>query len=316
MRGSRAFFALALTLVAGFGPALAEDGDTVLLTGTLKAIKDRGTILIGYRDTAPPFSFLNKGGQPIGFSVDLCHGIAEDVARLLALDLLEPDAPAWQKGLRIVFQPVAADARLPKVISGAVDLECGSTTANAERAKTVAFSPVFFLAGTKLMAPLAPSAGGRITTYRDLAGRRLVVGKGTTNAPVVERLAQTLSPPIAVTEAASLDEAYKMLSDGTADAFASDDVLLSGYVATRPDGHRFAVVGDFLSYEPYAIILRRDDRPFADLVEASFQRMAAENILSTRYRRWFIDKIPTGETLDLPMSPQLSQMYRALGQPD
>ena len=97
----------------------------------------------------------------MGFSLDLCHGIAEDVARTLNRDLLEADAPAWQTGVRIVYVPVTADARLPKVISGALDLECGSTTANAERARTVAFSPVFFLAGTKLMVPLAGTGGIR-----------------------------------------------------------------------------------------------------------------------------------------------------------
>ena len=85
-----------------------------LLTGTLKTIKDRGTILIGYREGAVPFSFLNKAGQPVGFSLDLCHGIASDVARTLNSDLLEPDAPAWQTGVRLVYVPVAADARLPK----------------------------------------------------------------------------------------------------------------------------------------------------------------------------------------------------------
>ena len=141
-----------LALLAACGPALADEGDA--LTGTLKTINDRGTILIGYRTTSLPFSFLNKAGQPIGFSVDICHGIAEDVAKALHRDLLEADAPAWQTGVRIVYVPVAAEERLPKVVSGAVDLECGSTTANAERSKTVAFSPVFFLSGTKLMVPL------------------------------------------------------------------------------------------------------------------------------------------------------------------
>ena len=104
--------------VAGWtcGGVRAEDGEP--LTGTLKTINDRGTILIGYRETALPFSFLNKAGQPVGFSLDLCHGIAEDVARALNVDLLEPDAPAWQKGVRIVYVPVAADERLPKVIAG------------------------------------------------------------------------------------------------------------------------------------------------------------------------------------------------------
>jgi glutamate/aspartate transport system substrate-binding protein len=290
--------------------ARAEEGEP--LTGTLKTINDRGTILIGYRDSALPFSFLNKAGQPVGFSLDLCHEIAEDVARTLNRDLLEPDAPAWQKGVRFVYVPVAANERLPKVISGAVDLECGSTTANAERAKTVAFSPVFFLAGTKLMAPL----DGKVSSYRDLAGRTVVVGTGTTNAEVMRRLAGRVSPPLTVAEAPGLDAAYAMLVAGKADAFASDDILLYGFIATRPDGRRFGVVGDYLSFEPYAITLRRDDPAFADLVKSSFARMAGEGTLSRLYARWLMDRLPTGETLNLPMSPQLAEMYRTLGQPD
>ena len=180
------------------------------------------------------------------------------MARTLNSDLLEPDAPAWQKGVRIVYVPVAADERLPKVISGAIDLECGSTTANAERARTVAFSPVFFLSGTKLMVPLK-GWRSRVASYRDLAGRTVVVGTGTTNAEVMRRLADQVSPPIKVVEAPDLDAAYEMLVAGKADAFASDDILLAGYIATRPEGRNFGIVGDYLSYEPYAITLRRDD---------------------------------------------------------
>src|SRR3984885_1130002 len=146
--------------------ARAEDG--VVLSGTLQTINDRGTILIGYRDSAPPFSFLNPGHQPIGFSLDLCHGIAEDVARILNRDLLEADAPAWQTGGRIFYLPVTAEERLPKITSGAIDLECGSTTANAERAKSVAFSPVFFLAGTKLLVKLVDGRPA-VSSYRELA---------------------------------------------------------------------------------------------------------------------------------------------------
>lgn len=294
------------------GQARAEDG---ILTGTLKTVHDRGTILIGTRDSAIPFSFLNRAHQPVGFSIDLCHGIAEDVARALNSDLLEPDAPAWQKGVRIVTVPVAADERLPKLVSGAIDLECGSTTANADRAKIVAFSPIFFLAGTRLMVPLA---NGRptITGYRALAGRNVVVGAGTTNAQAMHRLAATLTPPITVTEVPSLDQAYDMLAAGRADAFASDDILLAGFIATRPDGRRFGIVGDYLSYEPYAIALRRDDPAFADLVAASFARMASEGTLNRLYTRWLMAKLPNGDRLNVPMSPHLAEMYRALGQPD
>ena len=171
---------LLLALLAVGGPAWAEDA---LLSGTIKTIHDRGTILIGVRESSIPFSFLNKGRQPIGFSVDLCHGIAADVAAALHADLLEPDAPAWQKGVRIIYVPVASDERLPKVVSGAVDLECGSTTATEARGKTVAFSPVFFLAGTKLM--VRKDAG--IGSYRDLSGK--------TNTPIQLKTLTARKPP-------------------------------------------------------------------------------------------------------------------------
>jgi glutamate/aspartate transport system substrate-binding protein len=299
-----------LALLAACGPALADEGDA--LTGTLKTINDRGTILIGYRTTALPFSFVNKAGQPIGFSVDICHGIAEDVAKALHRDLLEADAPAWQTGVRIAYVPVAAEERLPKVVSGAVDLECGSTTANAEREKTVAFSPVFFLSGTKLMVPLK----GGIGSYRDLGGRTVVVGTGTTNAEVMRRLVSRASPPFNVVEAPNLDAAFAMLVAGKADAFASDDILLAGFIATRPEGANFGIVGDYLSFEPYAITLRKGDPAFADVVKDAFARMASEGTLGRLYTQWLVDRLPTGETLEVPMSPYLTEMYRVLGQPD
>jgi glutamate/aspartate transport system substrate-binding protein len=305
--------ALVLLALLACGIARAEDSD--VLTGTLKAIHDRGTILIGYRDSAPPFSFLNPGRQPIGFSLDLCHGIAEDVAQVLNSDLLEPDAPAWQTGVRIVLVPVAADERLPKIVAGAIDLECGSTTANTERAKVVGFSPIFFLAGTKLLVPLV---NGRpaVASFRELAGHVVVVGAGTTNAAALRRLATTVSPPITVTEVANLDAAYDMLAAGKADAFASDDILLSGLVARHSDARRFGITGDYLSYEPYAIGFRRDDPAFAGLVRDSFVRMASDGVLNRLYARWLMDRLPNGETLNVPMSPALAEMYRALGQPD
>ena len=307
----RILIAMLLALAAVCGGARADEDDTAL-TGTLKTINARGTILIGYRTTSLPFSFLNKAGQPIGFSVDICHGIAEDVARSLHRDLIEPDAPAWQTGVRIVYVPVAADERLPKVVSGAIDLECGSTTANAERGKTVAFSPVFFLSGTKLLVPVKSG----ITSYRGLAGRTVVVGTGTTNADVMRGLANRVSPPFNVVEAPNLDAAYAMLVAGKADAFASDDILLAGYVATHPESHGYSVVGDYLSFEPYAIALRKGDEQFSDLVKESFTRMASEGTLGRLYNRWLVSRLPTGVTMDVPMNPYLTEMYRALGQPD
>jgi glutamate/aspartate transport system substrate-binding protein len=302
-------------LLALFTTGGARAQDDVVLSGTLKTINDRGTIVIGYRTSAPPFSFLNPGNQPIGFSLDLCHGIAEDVAKSLNRDLLEANAPSWQTGVRIVYVPVSADERLPKLVSGAIDLECGSTTANAERAKTVAFSPIFFLAGTKLLVPLVKNRPS-VASYRELAGHTVVVGSGTTNAAALHRLATTVSPSITVTEVPSLDTAYDMLAAGKVDAFASDDILLAGFIATRPDGKRFGITGDYLSYEPYAIGFRRDDPAFADLVRDSFARMASEGTLNRLYAQWLVDRLPNGEKLNVPMSPALAEMYRVLGQPD
>lgn len=315
MRPTTRRAAAGLLALSGLGlgaAARAQSGDP--LTGTLKAVAERGTILIGVRDNAVPFAFLNKGGQPVGFAVEICRGIAADVARTLNRDLLQPDDPDWRQGVRIVFVPLKSEERFPKVIAGAVDLECGSTTANAERMKTVAFSPVFFLAGTKILVP--KDGGAPATSYRDLAGRPLAVSASTTTDAVVKRLAPTTAPPITVMETPTLDAAYEAVAAGQAAGFASDDVLLYGFIAARPDGRRFRVVGDFLSFEPYAVTLRKDDPAFLDVVRASFGRMARDGVLSRGYDRWFMAPLPSGEVLNLPQSAQLAEIYRALGQPD
>ena len=253
--------------------ARAQDGEP--LTGTLQTIAKRGTILLGVRDGAVPFAFRDRAGQPNRlFCRYLPRHRDRYCPRRLNRDLLEPADPAWQTGIRIQYVSITADSRLPSLLSGAIDLECGSTTANAERARTIAFSPVFFLAGTKLLVPIAAS----ITSYRDLAGRQVAVSAGTTNAAVMHRLAGSVSPPIAVTETPDVSEAYDMLAAGKAQAMASDDILLSGLAATHADGGRFTVIGDYLSFEPYAIALRRDDPQLADLVRSSFERMASDRL--------------------------------------
>ena len=149
-------------------PALAQE-----LTGTLKKIKDTGAITLGYRESSLPFSYLNRRQQPIGYSIDLCREIVEETST--ELDGMD---------IRVGFAPVTAANRLDKVKTGAVDLECGSTTSNLERQKEVAFSPVFFVAGTKLMVPKSSS----VQSYRDLAGKTVVVTEGTTNEAALRTL--------------------------------------------------------------------------------------------------------------------------------
>lgn len=297
---------LAAALLLSGGSAWAQEA----LSGTLLAISDRGTIRIGVRDGAVPFSFRNRGGEPVGFSVDICHGIAADVAAALNRDLLEPQAQAWETGIRIAYVPVAADERIGMVQAGAIDLECGSTTATEERAKLVAVSPVFFMAGTKLAVPMDGSAA----SWRDMAGRTVAVSSGTTNAAVLQRLAPSLSPPASVQTVPSVEAAFAALEAGRAAAVASDDILLAGLIAAK--GTKARIVGDYLSFEPYAIMLKRDDPPFLDLVRQSFRRQAEGGALRAGYQRWFLDTLPTGGALNLPMSPQLAEIFRALGQPD
>lgn len=301
---------MAAALLAATTGVRAQEAEP--LGGALLAMRNRGTILIGVRDNSVPFAFHNGSGQPIGFSVDLCRAIAADAAAAINRDLVEPDAPAWQTGLRIAFVTVAADDRLRMVTSRAVDLECGSTTATDERARSVAFSPVFFVAGTKL----ATRPGQGIVSWRDLGGKAVAVSAGTTNATVLHRLAPQTAPPFTVTTLPSVAAAFDAVAGGQAAAVASDDILLAGAIASTPSNAGLVVVGDYLSFEPYAIMLPKDDPAFLDLVRASFARMAGTGTLRASYQRWFMDPLPTGGRLGLPMSAQLSEIYRALGQPD
>ena len=297
-------------LLCAAAPVCAQDAGPP--TGALLAMRDRGTIRIGVREASVPFAFRNRAGQAIGFSVDLCRAIAADAAQAINRDLVEPDAPAWQTGLRIAFVTLSADERLPMVTSGAIDLECGSTTATDERAKSVAFSPVFFVAGTKL----ATRPGQGVTSWRDLAGKSVAVSTGTTNEIVLKRLAAQAMPAFTVVSLPSVEAALDAVVTGKAAAVASDDILLAGAIASNPADAGLRLVGDYLSFEPYAIMLPKNDPDFLALVRASFARQAESGMLRASYQRWFMDPLPTGGSLDLPMSAQLSEIFRALGQPD
>jgi glutamate/aspartate transport system substrate-binding protein len=207
---------------------------------------------------------------------------------------------------------VTAADRLGKVESGAVDLECGSTTSNLQRQKEVAFSPIFFVAGTKLMVPKTST----VTSYRDLAGKTAVVTAGTTNEAALKMLSDKQNLGINFVTAPDHAQAVALLAAGKADAFATDDVLLYGFIATEPSAHDMKVVGEYLSYDPYGLVYRRDDPAFAAVVERAFARMAGERRLTELYNKWFLRRLPSGETLDLPMSPQLEEIFRVLGQPE
>ena len=303
------------SMAAGAGIALAtasilmlrlpagaqEASDVGALSGTLKRIKEAHAITLGYRESSLPFSYLNRLRQPIGYSIDLCREIVEDVSS--ELDGMD---------IRIGFSPVTPANRLQKVAAGEVDLECGSTTANAERRQQVAFSPIFFIAGTKLMVPRTSP----VRSYRDLAGKTAVVTAGTTNEAALRTLSDKQKLGITIVSAPDHAQSLQTLITGKADAFATDDVLLYGFIATDPNARDMMVVGEYLSYDPYGLAYRRDDPAFAAVVERTFARIAAERRLAELYNKWFLRRLPTGETLSMPMSPQLSEVFRMLGQPE
>ena len=270
-------------------------------SGTLKKIKDTGTITLGYRESSLPFSYLNRRQQPIGYSIDLCREIVGDVST--ELDGME---------IKIAFTPVTPANRLQKVASGEIDLECGSTTGNVQRRKEVAFSPIFFIAGTKLLVPRSSS----ISSYRDLRDKTVVVTAGTTNEEAVRAISDKQHLGIKFLVGKDHAESFALLKEGKADAFATDDVLLYGLVAQSGSSDQYHVVGEYLSYDPYGLMYRKDDPDFAEIVDRTFTRLARSRELVQLYNKWFQQRLPTGETLDLPMSPELEEIFRVEGVPE
>jgi ABC-type amino acid transport substrate-binding protein len=271
------------------------------LSGTLKKVHDTGTVVIGYRESSIPFSYLNARREPIGYSIDLGHAIVDAISNELN-----------GQTLQIKFVPVTSESRIRAVKNGEVDLECGSTTNNTDRQKEVAFSPIMFVAGTKLLV----KRGSAVQSFRDLNGKSVVITAGTTNEDTMRKLSNKFGIQINLVVAKDHEESYQQLVSGKVDAFAGDDVLLYGFIAERKSGNDLVVIGDFLSYDPYGIMYRRDDPELAELVDRVFREMAASRDLQHTYDRWFLKKLPSGVTLNLPMSAQLDEIFRAMGAPD
>ena len=267
------------------------------LSPTLANIKGTHVVRLGYRESSPPFSFLDQANRPIGYSLELCEAIVDEIG--VAVD----DA-----NLRIEYVKVTSDDRIQAVVQNRIDLECGSTTANAERSKQVAFSPLMFVAGTKLMVPKASA----ISAPKDLQGKTVVVTKGTTNEQAMHALDKKFGLGLNIATAADHEQSYQMLVDGKADAFATDDILLYGLIARHKSQDKFRVAGDYLSYEPYGIMFRKGEPQLAAVVERAFRKLGSNHDLVPLYDKWFVSRLPTGEKLNVAISPQLEDAFKAL----
>lgn len=264
------------------------------LTGTLKKIKDAGSITIGHRETSIPFSYLDDKQQPIGYSMDLCMAIVEEVKKELAMPTLA-----------VKYNPVTSQTRIPLMSNGTIDIECGSTTNNLTRQKQVAFAPITFVTGTKLLV----KKSSKIKTYKDLKNKTVVVTQGTTNERVIKALSDKENLNIKFLNAKDHAESFLTVKSGRAAAFSMDDVLLYGLTAKDDKPKDFDVVGDYLSYDPYGIMFRKNDGDFAIVAARALANLMRSGDINKIYDKWFINKLPSGETIGMPMSPLLKAAF-------
>src|SRR3954470_8948230 len=286
---------LAAALLAA--TASAQTTGSEGLSPTLANIKKDHVVRLGYRESSPPFSFMDPSNRPIGYSLELCEAIVDEIG-------VEVD----DANLKIEYVKVTSDDRIPSVMQNKIDLECGSTTANAERGKQVAFSPLMFVAGTKLMVPKAST----ISAPKDLQGKTVVVTKGTTNEQAMHTLDKKFALSLNIVSSPDHEQSYQALVDGKADAFATDDILLYGLIARHKAQDKYKVVGDYLSYDPYGIMFRKGEPQLAAVVERAFRKLGSNRDLIPLYNKWFVSRLPTGERLNVAISPQLEEAFKVL----
>ena len=276
-----------------------ETADPAVLSGTLSRVKKTGAVRVGYRDASIPFSFLDRSGHPIGYSIDICNAIVEEIGRTLD-----------REDLKIDFVKVTSESRLQAIVDGDIDLECGSTTNNLERRKIVDFSPMIFVSGTKLMVPVATAW----RDFHDLKGRTVIVTRGTTNEQALKSLDQKFKLGITLVEGPDHEESFRMVADGKGDAFATDDILLYGLIAQHRAQDRFKVVGEFLSYDPYGVAFRRNEPDLHATVDRAIRNLVVARDIGPTYAKWFESRLPNGERFNIPMSPQLEEAFNVLGE--
>ena len=278
---------LALMLSAGViaGSAQAQE------TGTLKKIKDTGTITLGVRDSSIPFSYLDDKQSYQGYSIDLCMKIVSAVQKQLGLS-----------SLNVKLNPVTSATRIPLMANGTIDLECGSTTNNVERQKQVAFAPTTFVTANRILA----KKSSNIKSLADLKGKSVVSTSGTANLKQLTTLNADQNLGINILPAKDHAEAFLMVETGRAVAFVMDDILLASLAANSKNPGEYEISKEALSVEPYGIMLRKDDTAFKKVVDAAISNVLTSGDVNRIYHKWFLQPIPPkGVSLNWPVSEQL-----------
>ena len=271
-------------------PALAQS--------TLDKVKASGSITLAYRESSIPFSYLDDKAQPVGFGVEICERIVDEIKRATG-----------RADLKTERQAVTSANRIPLLINGTIDLECGSTTNNSDRAKQVTFATNYFYTGTRFLV----KAESGIKGLADLNNKIVVSTTGTTNYRIMRSLITEQKLPIELIAAKDHAESALLVQSGRAAAFAMDDILLYGLRASALNPADLAVVGESIQVEPYAIMLRKDDPALKKLVDGVLAGLMKSGDFDKLYRKWFMSPIPPkGINLNAPMGRELMDNMKAL----
>jgi glutamate/aspartate transport system substrate-binding protein len=284
---------LTLIFVSGLHFAHAQNN-----IGTLDKVKASGSIALAYRESSIPFSYLGGEGQPIGFGWEICNKIVDQVKK-----------STGRADLKISTQSVTSQNRIPLLINGTIDIECGSTTNNSERAKQVDFAINYFYTGTRFLV----KTDSGIKSVADLKGKKVVSTTGTTNFQILRKLNVDQNIGFDLIAAKDHAESTLLVIQGRADAFGMDDILLYGNRASALNPSELNVVGDSIQVEPYAIMIRKEDPTFKKLVDDTLATMMKNGEFETLYKKWFQSPIPPkGINLNAPMSKELRDNLKAL----
>ena len=286
----------AFTLLAALAAAMAVATPAAAQEGTLKKIKDAGSITIGHRDGSVPFSYYDDKQQPVGYAMDLCARIVEAVKSELKAPKLD-----------VKYQLVTSANRIPLMANGTIDLECGSTTNNLERQKQVAFTITHFVTANRWVA----KRSAKLNKLEDLKGKTIVSTAGTTNIKQITELNGQKNLGMNIISANGHPEAFQMVETGRAVAFVMDDILLYSLAAQSRNPKDYAISAEALSVEPYGIMLRRDDPAFKKVVDNAMIQTYKSGAINAIYDKWFQKPVPPRNiNLNVPMSEQFKKVIK------
>jgi glutamate/aspartate transport system substrate-binding protein len=282
------------TLLAGLAASLAIAMPAAAQEGTLKKIKDSGSITIGHRDASLPFSYYDDKQRPIGYAMDLCAKIVDAVKAELKMPNLKTN-----------YQLVTSANRIPLMANGTIDLECGSTTNNVARQEQVWFANTHFVTANRWVS----KKSAKLKSLQDLKGKTVVSTAGTTNIKQITEINAAQNLGMNIISANGHPEAFQMVETGRAVAFVMDDILLAGLAAQSRSPNDYEISSVALSVEPYGIMVRKDDKAFKDLADKALSQVYKSGEINAIYAKWFQKPVPPKNVnLSLPMSPALKKV--------